>query len=61
MFFGVGFWDILLSDAYSEASQTANMKRFAKAVDEFKPLTTLAKQFFLDVWRSSEYAYIACI
>ena len=48
-------WNKVLSEAYSEPSQTFKMERFSKMVNGWILLTFFAKNFILDVWLGSEH------
>ena len=49
--------DLLIywTQVYSEPSQTSKVELFAKAVNDWKSLTTFRKSFILDGWQGSEY------
>ena len=47
---------LLALEANSEFCQTSEMDLFAKIVINEKPFTIFAKNSFLGVWQSSEYA-----
>ena len=48
--------EIVVSEAYSEPSQTSKIELFEKVVNGFQPLTIFEKSSILDVWQGSEYA-----
>ena len=45
----------IYSNVYSEPYQISKMERFAKIVNDSKPLTNFGKSSALDVWQGSEY------
>ena len=45
-----------LLEVYSDSCQISKMKRFAKIINSFKPLTIFTKHSILDIWQGSEYA-----
>ena len=46
------------TEAFTEPRRTSKMKRFAKIVNNWKPLTFFAKRSILDVWQGSEYTSV---
>ena len=40
---------------YSETFQTSKIERFAKIVNNSKPLTIFGKSSILDIWQGAEY------
>ena len=45
----------LTPEAYSDPCQTSKIERFAKIVNDWKPLTIFAKHSILDAWQGSVY------
>ena len=51
----------MISQAYSELSQTSKMEHFAKTFNGWKPVTNFAKSSTLHVWQASECASVLSI
>ena len=47
-----------MAGSYSEPSRTSKMELFAEIVNGWNVLTIFAKNFILDVWMGSEYAFV---
>ena len=48
--------ELVTAEALPEPGQAPKMKRFAKIVNSFLPLTIFTKRSILDAWQSSQYA-----